>query len=123
MNPSSGMGQAGTSHLHGTLLIAAAALLLLVAVTLLAGWLKLAQAGGPSRGLVEHLNQKVTKAILDQPGTAFVSRVDLYGMTTETKVMRWVIPIDFIEDLVDRAEVVFIHEFSDVGSYGQPASD
>lgn len=58
MNPA-GMSQAGTSHLQGTLFITAAALLLLLALSLLAGWLKLAKAGGPPQGLVEHLNQRV----------------------------------------------------------------
>jgi phosphatidate cytidylyltransferase len=47
------------SHFHGTLLIAAGVLALLVGLSLLGGWLKLAQAGGPPQGLVEHLNQRL----------------------------------------------------------------
>jgi len=58
MNPAA-MNPAGTGHLQGTLLIAAGALLLLVALTLLAGWLRLVRRGGPPHSLVEHLNQRV----------------------------------------------------------------
>jgi hypothetical protein len=40
------------------------------------------------RHLVARLNHKVTEAILDQPGTAIISRVDSKAMASETKVMR-----------------------------------
>ncbi|MCE3000470.1 MAG: hypothetical protein ACK59Y_13650 [Betaproteobacteria bacterium] len=58
MNPAA-MNQTGTSNLKGTLFIAAGALLLLAALTLLAGWLQLVLRGGPPHSLVEHLNQRV----------------------------------------------------------------